>query len=140
MRTHPEAYCSSFEDESEEPLDFFARRSASILGCFVDGTLVGTAGPIIPHGIEVRHKGLVVGVHPTPAHRGHGLAGELMEIVIQEERTAGLAALRLGVTIGNEPALRLYLALGFREYGIEADAIRVGDIGYDEAPMVLERQ
>lgn len=123
MRTHPEAYRSSFEDESEEPLDLFARRSASILGCFVDGTLVGTAGPIIPPGIKVRHKGLVVGVYPTPAHRGHGLA-----------------ALRLGVTIGNEPALRSYRALGFREYGIEADAIRVGDIGYDEAPMVLERQ
>ena len=80
---------------------------------------------------------LVVGVFLDPSHRGHGLARRLMEAVIQEARAAGLSAVRLGVTVGNEPAERLYRALGFRQYGVEVEAIRVGDIGFDEALMEL---
>lgn len=72
-----------------------------------------------------------------PSHRGHGLVRRLMEAVFQEARAAGLSAVRLGVTVGNEPAERLYRALGFRQYGVEVEAIRVGDLGFDEALMEL---
>lgn len=138
LRSHPEAYSSSFEDELKEPTEFFARRIPSIFGCFVGDTLVGTASLVVATGLKLRHKGLVVGVFLDPAHRGRGLARALMEAVIEAARADGLVALRLGVTIGNEPAERLYRALGFRQYGVEVDAIRVGGVGFDEALMALD--
>lgn len=138
LRSHPEAYSSSFEDELKEPTEFFARRIPSIFGCFVGDTLVGTASLVVATGLKLRHKGLVVGVFLDPTHRGRGLARALMEAVIEAARADGLVALRLGVTIGNEPAERLYRALGFRQYGVEVDAIRVGGVGFDEALMALD--
>lgn len=138
LRSHPEAYSSSFEDELKEPTAFFARRIPSIFGCFVGDTIVGTASLVVATGLKLRHKGLVVGVFLDPTHRGRGLARALMEAVIEAARADGLVALRLGVTIGNEPAERLYRALGFRQYGVEVDAIRVGGVGFDEALMALD--
>ena len=138
LRSHPEAYSSSFEDEANEPLEFFARRMPNIFGCFVGETLAGTASLVVAPGLKLRHKGLVVGVFLDPAHRGRGLARALMEAVIEAARADGLVALRLGVTIGNEPAERLYRALGFRQYGVEVDAIRIDDVEFDEALMALD--
>ncbi len=138
MRTAPEAFSSSLEDEASQDLAFFARRLPNTFGCFVDGVLVGTAGLFVAPGSKLRHKGLLVGVYLRPAHRGRGLARRMMESAIQAARDAGLASLRLGVTVGNAPAENLYHALGFRRYGIEPDAIRVDGTGHDEALMVLD--
>lgn len=138
LRQHPEAYSSAFEDEAHQPLEFFARRLPNTFGCFVDGALAGVAGLVVSPGAKLRHKGLVVGVYLDPAHRGQGLSRPLMESVIQEARNDGLHALLLVVTVGNEPAERLYRSLGFRQYGIEADAMRIGDARFDEALMKLD--
>jgi len=138
LRMSPEAFSSCYDDEAREDLGFFARRLPNTFGCFVDGALVGTAGLVVSAGAKVRHRGTVVGVFLLPAYRGHGLARRLMDGVIAAAREAGLESLRLGVTVGNEPAERLYVALGFRRYGVEPDAIRVDGVGFDEALMVLD--
>ena len=138
LRLHPEAYSSSHEDEVREPLEFFVRRLPNCFGCFVGETLVGIARLSVSPGLKLRHKGLLVSVFLDPAHRGQGLARQLLEAVIEEARVAGLTSVRLAVTVGNEPAERLYRALGFRIYGIEVDAIRVDGKGFDEALMCLD--
>jgi ribosomal protein S18 acetylase RimI-like enzyme len=138
LRVSPEAFSSSYDDEAGQDLGFFARRLPNTFGCFVGDVLVGTAGLVVAAGVKMRHRGTIVGVFLLPAYRGRGLARRLMESVIVAAREAGLASLRLGVTVGNEPAERLYGALGFRCYGIETDAIRVGGVGFDEALMVLD--
>ena len=54
----------------------------------------------------------VLAVHPD--HRGKGLAGNLMESVIELERKAGKKAMRLDVIENNTAAEGLYQKLGFR--------------------------
>ena len=137
LRLHPEAFSSLFEDEASEPPAFFAARLPRTFGCFVDGVLVGITGLVVVPGVKLRHKGVVVSVFFDPAYRGKGLARQLMEAVIQAARDSALASVRLAVTIGNEPAERLYRALGFRQYGVEANAICVGGIGFDAVLMEL---
>lgn len=133
----PEAYSSSHEDEAGQPMAFFADRATRTFGCFVGDALVGMAGLIVPPGTKTRHKGLIVSVYLRPAHRGHGLARQLMEFVIAEARSANLALVQLAVTVGNAPAERLYQALGFQSYGTEKDAIRVDGVSFDETLMWL---
>lgn len=133
----PEAFSSSYEDEVGQPMAFFVDRVSRMFGCFVGEALVGMAGLIVAAGTKTRHKGLIVSVYLRPAHRGHGLARQLMDFVIAEARGAGLAQVQLAVTVGNVPAERLYVGLGFQAYGVERDAIRVDGTRYDETLMSL---
>ncbi len=143
LSDHPEAFGASYEDEAARSLDMTERRldggpTNCVFGAFVGADLVGTAGFIIPDGsAKSRHKGLLVGVHVAPAHRGHALGRRLVSAVIDHAR-AHVVLLQAGVGVTNAPALRLYESLGFRRYGLEEKALRVDGIFIDEALIVLD--
>jgi ribosomal protein S18 acetylase RimI-like enzyme len=143
LRDHPEAFASSYEEESVLDLAGFARfipatPPAAAFGGFVADRLVGSAGLFVQDRPKLRHKGRVVGVYVQPAHRGSGLGRALLDAVIQAARDAGLVLLELSVTRGNDPAQRLYESLGFRAYGLERRALRVRDAWYDDVLMALD--
>lgn len=143
LRQHPEAFSSSFEEESQLDLEGFAHRvpehpPGATIGGFDGPTLVAIAGLSVVPRLKTRHKGVVVGVYVDPAHRGTGLAGDIMLAVIAAGRRANLALLQLTVTAGNDPARRLYERFGFLSYGLERRALLVGDRYYDETLMALD--
>jgi len=143
LRDHPEAFGASHEDEAARSLDMTARRLDGgplncVFGAFAGENLIGTAGFIVPdRSPKSRHKGLLVGVHVAPAHRGHGLGRALVTAVIDHAR-AHVVLLQAGVGVANTPALRLYESLGFRHYGREDKALRVDGVFIDEALIVLD--
>ncbi len=141
LQRHPEAFLSAYEDEAAEALDTYKRMIAAppsaTFGCFVDDALVGIAGLIVSPRAKLRHKGTIVGVYVQPSDRGRGLARQLMDRAIAEARRVGVDTLLLTVTVGNDAAERLYLGLGFRRYGVEKRALRIGARYFDEALMDL---
>ncbi len=142
LRDHPEAFGASYEDEVARSLDMTARRLDGgplncVFGAFAGDDLVGTAGFIVPdRSAKSRHKGLLVGVHVAPAHRGRALGRRLVAAVIDHAR-AHVVLLQAGVGVDNAPALRLYESLGFRRYGLEDKALLVDGAFIDEALIVL---
>ncbi|MCZ8043472.1 MAG: GNAT family N-acetyltransferase [Beijerinckiaceae bacterium] len=143
LRDHPEAFGASYEDEVARSLEVTAKRLDGgplncVFGAFAGDDLVGTAGFIVPdRSLKSCHKGLLVGVHVAPAHRGHGLGRALVTAVIDHAR-AHVVLLQAGVGVANTPALRLYESLGFRHYGREDKALRVDGVFIDEALIVLD--
>lgn len=137
LRDHPESFGSSHEDEADKPLAWFADRleSGFVLGGFgPDGSLLGTAGLVIPAGSKLRHKGLLIGMFVRPASRGTGLAQALLDGVLVFARPL-VEEVNLGVTGTNTAAIRLYARSGFVEYAREARVLKVGDRYYDEVFM-----
>ncbi|WP_376986446.1 GNAT family N-acetyltransferase [Bosea sp. R86505] len=143
LRDHPEAFGASHEDEAARSLDMTARRLDGgpwncVFGAFAGESLIGTAGFIVPdRSPKSRHKGLLVGVHVAPAHRGHGLGRALVKAVIDHAR-AHVVLLQAAVGVANAPALRLYESLGFQRYGREDKALLVDGVFIDEALIVLD--
>jgi GNAT superfamily N-acetyltransferase len=73
----------------------------------------------------------------TP-HRRAGNGRRLVETAIAWAREANLAWIDLGVFSGNEPARRLYAAMGFRAIGTREDAFRLdAGVAVDDVMMVL---
>ncbi|HEY7985247.1 MAG TPA: GNAT family N-acetyltransferase [Ktedonobacterales bacterium] len=60
-------------------------------------------------------RGWIAGMGVDADRRGQGHGAALMRAIITRARARGLAALHLEVLEHNEPARRLYTALGFRE-------------------------
>ena len=139
---HPEAFTSSFEEESLKPLASSAQRleedsSCRFWGAFVDDTLVGLVGLERDWRRKVRHKGLIIGMFVAPEFARRGIARALLNTLLKHARESALEMLVLTVTRGNVAAESLYLDAGFRSWGMEPGAIRVRDQGLDKNHLFL---
>ncbi len=146
LRLHPEAFSSDFADESQLPPDAFAARIPAPPGALFGGIvadlsggerLVGTAGLSVQARAKLRHKGMLYGVYVDAAYRRSGVAHGLIEAVIAQARSVGLRVVQLNVTVGNHAARALYVAHGFRSYGVEPLALNVDGALHDEELMAL---
>ncbi|MFD2767622.1 GNAT family N-acetyltransferase [Micromonospora eburnea] len=87
------------------------------------GRLVGHAGgSAVPDepGLTVIHA-----VYVTPAWRGGGLVGALLDEVAAWSRACGRPELMLEVVVGNDRAYRAYQKLGFVDTGVRVPHPRI---------------
>ena len=144
LAEHPDAFTSSCEEESQQPLEATLRRLAaggdeSVYGAFVDGAMAGVAGLGRERRTKNRHKATVFGMYVAPEYARRGVGAALLGHLIASARTVtGLEQLVLTVTDSNVPAMRLYEQLGFRSFGVEPRAIRVSETYYGKAHMILQ--
>ena len=143
LKEHPDAFTSSYEEEAAKPLPATEARLAPeadgrMWGAFVDGNLVGTIGLLREPRAKNRHKCDVFGMYVAPEHAGRGVGMALLTYVIGEaRREPSLEQLVLTVTDTNVSARTLYEKAGFRSFGVEPRAIRVGDTYLDKNHMIL---
>ncbi|KKO52712.1 GNAT family N-acetyltransferase [Paenibacillus sp. DMB20] len=142
LKTHPEAFGSSYEDSAGTPLDNVVKRIKNekdnyILGAYTeDGQLRGMVGFVRESGMKLKHKGTIWGVYVSPAYRGQGIAQTLLEEVLNRgKEIEGLKQIHLSVVTANKTASELYKKLGFETYGIEKNALVYKGQGYDEELM-----
>ena len=143
MREHPEAFTSSFEEESLKPVTNSEQRlseasTCRFWGAFVDKTLVGMVGLERDSRLKVRHKGLIIGMFVATEFARRGIARTLLKTLLEHAREIGLELLLLTVTRGNVAAEKLYLDLGFRSWGMEPGAIRVQGQRFDKNHLFLQ--
>jgi len=131
LREHPDAFTSSYDEDAQQPLQVTFARLASPLyafwGAFQRGELCGMVGLEHEQRAKNRHKGVVIGMYVAPERAGKGVGGALLQALVAHAREQGIASLVLTVTEGNAQAQRLYTRAGFRSFGVEPDAIRLGD-------------
>jgi ribosomal protein S18 acetylase RimI-like enzyme len=80
----------------------------------------------------------VVGMYVAPEAAGQGAGRALLHALLAHARAEGIGSLVLTVTEGNTRAQRLYEQAGFRSFGVEPDAIRIGERSYAKNHMHLE--
>lgn len=139
LRNHPEAYGSSFEEESNLSDEQFAAsfKNCDMYGCFVDNELVGIAGFFVYSQLKMQHRGVLFAMYIKPDYRKMGIADVLVKTIIQHAKKR-VTQLHLTVVTTNQVALNLYEKNGFRVYGTEPRALKVGNQFYDEHMMVRE--
>ena len=138
LANHPEAFVST--------ADAFALKSdaeivqtleaLTIFGAVLpDGTLGGINAFLRNDGAKERHRGWMIQVYVRPDHRGSGMAGALVEHLVEHARRHVLQ-IHLGVWSENVPAIKLYQRLGFETYGTEPRYLFVNGRYIDEHLMV----
>ncbi|HEU6441879.1 MAG TPA: GNAT family N-acetyltransferase [Microvirga sp.] len=140
----PEAFGSSYEEEAPLPLEAIRERIAAsgpsaIFGAFAGDRLVGMAGFAVYDRAKAAHKGVMWGVYVQSEQRGQGLGKRLVQRVI-DHASRHVIVLEAAVGMTNGSARRTYHALGFKPYGIERKALRVGGVFYDEELLFIDFQ
>jgi ribosomal protein S18 acetylase RimI-like enzyme len=144
LEKEPNAFGESAESQRATPFDAFRARLATatedrfVLGAFVGGELVGTAGFVRNTGQKETHKAFVWGVYVKSSQRGTGIGRALMmELLRRAKSRPSLEQVTLAVGSGQVAATRLYESLGFKVWGREERALKMGDVYVDEDHMVL---
>jgi RimJ/RimL family protein N-acetyltransferase len=137
LQKNPEAFGSTFERESAQPLSWFeaALGRADIFGAFLDGKLAGIAGFAVQEGSKQAHKGRLWAMYVRNVARGSGL-GKLLVAAVLDHARGRVEMVQLTVVSENEAAHRLYSAMGFVEYGYEKRALKQDGRYYDDILMV----
>ncbi|MEO7761781.1 MAG: GNAT family N-acetyltransferase [Casimicrobiaceae bacterium] len=147
LRIYPDAFTSSYEEDSEKPLAWVVQRLAPadgsltdfVLGAFaVDAALVGSIGFSVESRGKQRHNGFIFGMYVAPEFAAQGIGRALLGRCIERaRRIPGVEQINLTVTATNHRARRLYEMAGFIAFGIEDRALKVGDVYYAKAHMML---
>lgn len=115
LRTDPDAFGSSFEQESAFTEDEWRARVTPQGGAVfaVDGGngIVAT-GAVVTDWLDPSVR-VLVAMWTDASHRGRGHGRMIVEHAILHARASGAAAIRCSVTEGNDGAARLYESCGF---------------------------
>jgi ribosomal protein S18 acetylase RimI-like enzyme len=132
---HPEAFTSSAAERSALPLAWWEHRLQPdalapelVLGAFHGDLLVGAVGVAFEQREKARHKATLFGMVVSGPQQGQGLGRSLVLAALAAARQRpGLRQIQLTVSEGNRAALQLYQRCGFVPFGLEPDAVAVGD-------------
>jgi GNAT superfamily N-acetyltransferase len=138
----PDAFGSTLEIEQPRTDELWAARLSAGVASQLDLPLVaiasGTPGGLAWARVDQTDP-LRVNVFQmwvAPKSRSRGLGGRLLQAAIAWARVRGATRVCLGVTLAESPAMRMYLAAGFRPEG-RADPLRPGSKLLAQ-PLVLE--
>ncbi len=145
LKEFPDAFTTSYEEGVATAPEKLAKRFGGensddfVIGAFsTTGKLLGCTGFERETRAKQRHKGKVIGMVVIPDARGAGLGRKILAaLLLEAKQLEGLEQIVLSVTHSNEGARRLYLGMGFVTFGIERNAIKVGQNYYDKEFMAL---
>jgi GNAT superfamily N-acetyltransferase len=144
LTNEPFAFGRSAEEHRSTTIEMTVQRISDApagsfhLGAFEEAQLIGMATFIRNIGLKERHKGEIVGVYVTAAKRRYGVGRALLAALIERARQdSSLEQILLTVATRQHAATQLYSDLGFKAYGIEPNALKIGSTYIDEAHMVL---
>jgi len=126
----PQAFTTSHAELQREPLSDTEKRvtapHAKFWGAFDGGALCGHVGLQRETREKCRHKATLVGLYVVPQWQGRGIGRALIDALLREARADEVELIVLTVTEGNSGASTLYERCGFRSFGVEPLAIKVG--------------
>ena len=138
----PEAFSASHADEVAKSDGWFStilseEAATAVFGAVEDGELVGMAGFGSNAQEKLRHKGSLWTVYVREAWRRRGIGRLLVQQVIRHAHGKVLM-LQATVNADNAEAHGLYAHLGFVAYGREPQALRIGDVYFDDELLWLD--
>ena len=77
------------------------------------------------------------GVFTSPRLRRRGLSRQVVNAALEHASDNGVDRVNLQVYVPNEPAIKLYKAIGFVEYGVESEAICIDGQYHNGVLMTL---
>lgn len=138
MKSDPEAFGSSYEEELKHPKEEWERRIGNAFFALHEDKPIGMAAYIFRNRIKTMHIADIFSVYVKKEHRGKGVGNELLKRVLSliMENNA-ITKVSLTVSSGQNAAIGLYRKHGFEIVGELKGELKIEGNFYDE--LVMEK-
>lgn len=148
LREEPQDFGASYEEELNTPIDKLISRFSSelivpleenfMVGAFDENNdMLGVVGFRRGTRIKLKHKANIWGMYVVPEFRQTGIAKLLLaELLNSAKSLDGLEQINLSVVNSNVNAKGLYDSFDFTIYGVEKNALKIGEEYFDDDLMV----
>ncbi len=144
LQVSPAAFLSSYEEEKLKGKGYFETYLSNtdhnrvILAAVLQNKIAATIGLYKEDKIKNQHKAQIWGMFVDPIHRGTGIGSQLLDFAINfAKNNMNAETLSLSVESSNKSAIKLYESRGFKLWGTEPKAIKIGNQFLDDNHMVL---
>lgn len=139
LKNSPENFGSSYEEERTWADSEFQSGllNSDIWAVFVDHLLISCVGFYGLQSSKTKHRGVLWGMYTKAEYRGKGMAGAVLEASITHAKSR-VTQLHLTCVTSNRTAVAFYQKRGFKIYGTEPRALKMGDVFFDEHLMIRE--
>lgn len=136
LKTVPEAYGSSYEDEYAFPEETWKSRIPNMLFAHYRESLIGMIGFLVRSRPKTSHVVDVFSFYVSKKYQGNGVGKKLIEEVINTiSRNSNVRKISLSVSSEMEAAIHLYSKFGFQVSGKLVNELNINGIFYDEFIM-----
>lgn len=140
LQTDEENLLITTRENADAPFPTRDRNDSFTLGAYAENILAGIVSFTRDgeNREKLRHKGFISTMFVLKQFRGYGVAGKLLEELIQRAKAiSGIEQINLIVISTNSGAKRLYEKFGFKKYGAELNSIKWKGEYLSEDLMVL---
>ena len=147
LQEHPNSFGTTYEEEikkEELKFDEYILRGdeqSFILGAFKEEKCIGICGFIREDGKRTNHRGHLVQIYVRKPYQGKGIGKEIISRTIKEAfNKKGVEQILLGVITENKQASKVYEKLGFKEYGMIKEFLKLEDKYLDKRMMIKYKE
>lgn len=138
LKSEPEAFGSSYEEEAEYGRDVWLNRLPNAIFAIEGSTPIGMAGFLFRERLKQEHVADIFSVYVTGTHRGRGIGRMIMKEALRLiGGNEGTRKVILSVSSEMAAAIALYKSLGFSVAGRLKDELKFQGRYFDEIVMEL---
>lgn len=143
LQNSPTAFLAVYEEEFARGKEQFEKilshegNDAVIFAALFEGNVVGSMGVFKEEEMKFIHKARFWEMYVDADHRGKGIAAKIFKIAIDHARKLDVQLVKLSVESENHGAKKLYESFGFRTWGVEPKAMKLGNELFDVDHMML---
>ena len=144
LKNYPEYFTTNYQDEkTKEKLFFqpFIEQSDTdnfVIGAFDNNLLIGISGFMRHQRNKVNHSGKIIQVYVNPQYQGKHIGFNITNHTLNEAfKVNGIEQIEIGVIVCNEKADKIYKKLGFEEFGLQKNFLKIDNAYYDHKMMMI---
>lgn len=144
LKNYPENFGSNYLDEKVKEKLFFqghieqSNPDNFVIGAFYKGSLMGISGFNRYDNIKTKHRGRIIQVYVDPEYQGQNIGSSIIKPTLVEAfKISGIEQIEIDVLTTNTKAEMVYNKIGFKEYGVQKNFLKIGSTYYDCKMMVI---
>ncbi len=144
VKNFPEYFTTDYQDEKTKKKLFFqpyietSNTDNFVIGAFHNDNLIGISGFKRHQRKKINHAGIIIQVYVNPEYQGQHIGSKMIKATLSEAfKISGIEQIEIGVISTNQKADKLYKKLGFEEFGLHKNFLKIDGQYYDHKMMIM---
>lgn len=144
LKFYPENFGSNYHDENGKEKLFFQRHIENfsadnfVMGGFDAEKLIAICGFQRYDTEKTNHRGRIIQVYVSQEYQRKNIGSDILKATLSEAfKRNGVKQIELGVVTTNRGAEEIYKKIGFKEYGVHKNYLKIGAKYFDHKMMIL---